>query len=384
MLIPILEILILFCLLIITYHFLGYPLLLYILSLFNEFSSFENKKESLPSVSMIVPVYNEGEIIEDKLKNISEFTYNGKFECIIVSDSTDNTNEIIKKNNLSSVSLINLKERKGKSYAINKALKRAKNDILVFSDANTMYSSDAISNLVRPFSDKSIGCVTGNLKINSINSSDSEGVYWKYELCLRKLENKLGTTVSINGGILAVRKSEFRSLPKNAVTDDFVTAMYQAEKGKRIYFCEDALAFEKATGSLWNEFYRRVRIGVGNFQSLFWFYNLLNPKYKLLSLELFSHKILRWIMPGIISILFISTTILFILEPSILSLLLFFVQSFGYSLGLVGILSPKIRNLSVLFRIPAFFVLMNIAFVLGFINFLLGKDIDIWKKTPRQ
>lgn len=372
-------VLIALCCCVIAYGYVGYPVLLVVLSTwFGSVDYLSTDENWNPSVAMIVPVYNEADVIVEKIHNTTKIDYPGSFECIFVSDSNDETDELVKNHIDDDIRLIQLTRRQGKSHAINEAVKTVDSDVLVFSDANTMYKPGAVQKLVGPLSRSSVGCTTGRLTYRASTDGDGESTYWKYELFLRQMESHLGTTVSINGGMLAMRASEFSPLPERSFTDDFVLAMRHALVGRRIDYVPDAVGYESTAGDLFDEFHRHVRIGVGNFQTLFSFWRLLDPRRGYIALQFFSHKVLRWIMPGILLAVLLLSAIATTSTDHLLFPILLGAQVTGYGLALVGIVSERARTLR-LIRLAAYFALMNVALGVGFIYYLLGPSIDIWR-----
>lgn len=363
------------------YTYIGYPLLLVILTRFVRYEA-QADESYTPSVSMIVAANNEEAIIKQKLENVRKTAYEGAFECIVVSDSTDNTDALTERYSDERTRLISLAERRGKSHAINRAVNQATGSVLVLSDANTMYDANAISELVRPLADRSVGCTTGKIRLVDDCGDTTESAYWRYELWLRWLESLLGSTVSTNGGMVALRRGEFASLPESALSDDLVLTLGRIADGRRVVYVPEALATESTTGDLWSEYRRRVRIGAGNYQALFWFKGLLNPMRtrNFDVLEFLSHKVLRWAVPAILPIVLLSN-LWIVMEVSDTPFLgLFGVQLVCYSLALIGMFSSRARE-SRIIRIPAYFLVMNVAFAVGFRSFLDGPSIDIWQST---
>jgi biofilm PGA synthesis N-glycosyltransferase PgaC len=381
MFIHLVEITLVFSLFLLWYTYLGYPLLLVALTWFVR-SDDQFDATYTPSVSMIVAAHNEAEVIEQKLENIRKTDYNGEFECIVVSDSTDETDTLVNHHSGERTSLLSLDERRGKSHAINEAVSMANGSVLVFSDANTMYDANAISQLVKPLADQSVGCTTGQLRLVDETGETAESAYWRYELWIRRLESKLGTTVSTNGGMIAIRHEDFSSLPKAALSDDLVLTLQQIAAGQRVVYVDGAVATESTTGDLWSEYSRRVRIGAGNYQALSWFRRLLRPLRNrgVVVLEFLSHKVLRWAMPAVLATAMLSNLCLVITEPIPLFVTLFVGQLACYTLAILGMISPQARK-SRFVRVPAYFLVMNLAFAIGFRSFLKDPSIDIWQST---
>lgn len=366
-----------------AYEFVGYPLVLLALALAGVGPDDPLPGPSpryRPSVTMVVPAHNEAAVIERKLANVAATEYGGPFECLVVSDSTDGTDALVDEHAGPNTRLLSLPERRGKSAAVNAAVEAASGDVLVFSDANTMYDPDALARLVAPLADPAVGCVTGRLDLADESGRTTEGAYWRYELALRRLEARLGTTVSVNGGVLALRRDEFEPLPERALTDDHVLALRRALAGRRVVYAPDARATERPAGDLRGEYDRRVRIGAGNYQVLGWFRGLLDPRRGVVALQFASHKALRWLTPAVLAAVLAATLALLVLAPSPAVLAVAAAQGGCYAVALVGLASARARR-HPLVAAPAYFLAMNLGFVAGFLAYLAGPTVRVWKPT---
>lgn len=339
-----------------------------------------------PSFSMIVAAFNEEKVIEQKIENFLNLRYSKeKMELIIGSDgSTDRTNEIL--DNLDSI-IIKVKlytHRRGKASVLNDLVKLASGDILVFSDANTMYERSAVKRLVRHFVEPQVGGVCGRLILDSADKNiggKGEILYWDYENELKRLESRIRTIFGANGAIYAIHKNLYKSLPTDVVImDDFLIALRIVESGYDVIFDEQAVGREAAALDEKGEFNRKIRIGAANFNSLRWIKPLLNPKRGFISYGLWSHKILRWFVPFFMLMLLISNLFLFAYPLYIGSLI---AQGMFYSCVLVGwILSMLSRKVHV-FSYFYYFFLVNLGLLIGFIKFLLGTQKPAWSRTER-
>ena len=372
----------------VVYTYALYPVILFILS------SLSGKRTGktvgntdgsaeYPSVSMVVAAYNEEKVIESKVRNCMEIDYPAdKIEFLIGSDgSTDKTNEIVSsfaaKNR--QIRLLDFPDRRGKASVLNRTVAEAKGDFLVFSDANTMYEKDAIRRLVAPFSDPDIGCVCGKLVISRPEGSTSnDDLYWRYETWLKAMENRLGGVLGANGGIYALRRQLFVPIPPDTIIDDFVIGMKVREQRFRVHYAEDAVAREETAESDKAEFRRRVRIGAGNFQSIALLKRLLLPGEGIFAFQFWSHKIVRWCVPFFLTLMLLSNVLLARYGNGYLVLLV--CQVFFYLMAILGYVANK-RGL--LFRIPSFFVSMNLAFFIGFFKYLFNVQKVTWERTER-
>lgn len=383
------------CLVTLLVTYVGYPLSLVLLeALLEPAPTPRTDHETYPDVTMVVPVHNEAAVVERKVRNTTAIEYPGQFRCLFVSDSTDDTDERLERaierytgsdsdtGDEPDVSLLTLAERRGKSHAINRALEEVDAPLVVFSDGNTMYEPNAVTALVAPLADERIGCVTGRLDLSDDGDDAGETAYWRYELWLRRLEAGLGTTVSVNGGLLAARRRDIDPLPEAALTDDFVLAMEQARAGRRIYYEPSAVGTEYTTGSVAGEFKRRVRIGVGNVQSLAWFADLLRPKYGRLAFQFLGHKVLRWLQPWILLVTGIASIAGILIVGSPVWMGLIGLEAGAMALAIIGIASDWAARWRP-FRLPAFFLAMNAALGLGWFRALTGRTTNIWGETTR-
>lgn len=342
-----------------------------------------------PMVSMVITAYNEERIIEQKINNCLEIDYpKDKFEAIIVSDgSTDKTNNIVRHyENSGIIKLITYKHRSGKTGVLNKTIPHAKGEIILLSDANTLYRRDAVRKLVRHFTDKAIGCVCGRLEIKRPHGSTSQdNLYWKYETLLKYLENKLGGVLGANGGIYAIRKELFTPIPNTTIIDDFVIPMKIKEIGYKVIYDHEAIATEETAIDNRAEFGRRIRIGAGNFQSIALTKKLLNPRRGFVAFSFWSHKIIRWLVPFFMIFTFISNLSIIMEVQSLATFygFTFVLQIAFYTMALIGFLQEKRGCQLKLFLIPYVLVLMNGAFFLGFFKYFTKIQKVTWERTER-
>lgn len=368
--------------------FIFYPLVIHFT--FGKKRINKNNKNYQPTVSFIIAAYNEEKVIEKRIQNIAALEYDfDKIEVLIGSDnSNDNTNEILNSNKqkYSWLKVFLFNERKGKAGIINELINHAKNEIIVFTDANTIFQTNSLKELVKDFSDEKIGGVCGKLILieneNSINESNEESKYWRYENLIKRAEGEAGMSFSANGGIFAIRKNLFEKIPtQKPVTDDLFISLSVVQKGYKFNFCENAIAYEEVSKDVKDEFNRKVRFSATNFQTLIYFKEILFGKNYLLTYAFFSHKVTRWFLPTILILLFISSWIL----ASYLSLafILFAFQIFFYFFALIGFIFAKLKIRFILFSIPFYFVISNYAVIKGFIKFLRNKHSIIWDSTKR-
>ena len=343
-----------------------------------------NNEIKLPSVSVIVPAYNEEKVIRDKIENCLWLSYRTeKLEIIIASDgSTDKTNKIAEEYAEQGVKLIAYKERSGKTQLINKTVPKTNGEIIVLSDASSLLSIDSIQILVRHFFNAKVGCVSGTYKL--VNSNDTarssgESVYWKYEALLKAHESRLHSILGAHGAIYAFRKELFQNIPPYVINDDYILPMKIVEQGYKVVYERDALGVEIAQTNLANEFKRRVRIMAGNFQQIFLLKQLLNPFRGIISFEFFSHKVMRLISPFLQVLILIINLLLIDVHQFYHFVLI--AQVIFYCASLVGWYLERINKKIKLLYIPFYFNFGNITVFWGIYRFLTGKQTVKWEKV---
>jgi cellulose synthase/poly-beta-1,6-N-acetylglucosamine synthase-like glycosyltransferase len=338
----------------------------------------------LPSVVMVISAYNEEDVLPAKLANCRAIDYPAdKIHFLIGSDgSDDGTAKILRRISDDCFTTLHSRIRWGKVRMLNRLMEMPlKSDVVVFSDANTMYQPDAIRHLVRHFHDPKVGCVIGKLELTA-SSGDSdacqpEGLYWRYENRIKRLENVFGAVPSINGGIFAIRRHLFEALPGQTITEDQVLGMKIMVRGYLCRFAEEACARE--TVSDWaGELRRRIRISAGNFQSLFLVPQILHPRLGRVCFAFVSHKLLRWLVPFFLAGMLIAN-ILLVGQPFYGSTLL--LQSLFYLSGLIGATLGKLGSLPKILAVPRYFIAMNAAILLGLARFLTRRQPTTWAKA---
>lgn len=343
-----------------------------------------------PGVSVLCSVYNEEKVIRARIENITEQGYDpGKIELLIGSDgSDDSTNKILmdmsSKYPFLKVFIIN--ERRGKAGILNSLVKEAANEILIFTDANTEFRPDAVSSIVKSFSDPDIGGVCGRLLLKESavnrNISDEEGKYWNYEIFIKSAEGDLGILIGANGGIFAIRKELYTEIPsEKAVTDDLFITLGVLNKNFKFIYEPKAVAHEYTGKTVKDEIRRKIRFAATNFQTGMYFRGLLFHKNLLLSYSIWSHKIIRWFIPALLIAIFLTNLLL---VKNNLFLKLFFYYQVGFYLSAaIGYILSLIKIRFMIFSIPYFFVLSNGALLIGFFRFLARKHSLMWQSTPR-
>jgi len=365
------------------YIYAGYPVVVYCLS----FLLRKNvQKESIyPKTTIIIAAYNEEESIERCIQNkLSLYYPKDRLQVIVISDdSTDKTDEIVRKYEEKGVLLIRQSPRAGKTAAINLGIQHATGEVIVFSDANSIYAPDAVRHLVANFADPSVGYVTGKMVyITPDGSISGEGcsAYMKYENFLRSCETKIGSIVGVDGGIDAIRRDLYSILNPDQLPD-FVQPLKVVEKGYRVVYEPEALLMEETLKESGDEYKMRVRVGLRAMWALYDMRQLLwlrsNP---LFSWQLWSHKLLRY-HALFFMIIAISANIL-IYKNSIFYRLFLYTQIICYAMATASPLLKKIHLEARLANLAYYFLLINLASAHAILNFLRGKKQIIW--SPRK
>ena len=369
------------CASLVLYVYFGYPLLLLILSKLRPAPPVR-KGDITPTVSLIIPAYNEEQVIAQKIENSLALHYpKDKLEIIVASDgSTDHTNEIVRDYEDKGVRLVALETNEGKSSAQNRAVSLAHGDILFFTDANVMLRSGAMGKVVGNCCDREVGCVVGKvtyLKEEETSVSQGEGLYWRYELFLRRRESELGNFAMGSGPIMAVPRKLLRALDPD-VGEDFLLPMRVAMSGHRVVYEPDAISeeilFQNTPGRM---FRSKVRIISKDLRGLFLCRAILNPfSYPLYAWGLISHKLLRWLVPYFLLTMFAMNLLL--LDHPFYRLALALQLAF-YALALAGYLWQQRGKPPRLLGIPFSFCLVNAAALVGVARFLIGRTSGQWQ-----
>lgn len=390
-----LEVLFYILIAIIVYAYLLYGPLLYVIGLFKKSDekvcSLPN--EELPDVTLLIAAYNEKDFLHEKIKNSQKLNYpKDKLKQVWVTDGSDDGTPDIIKSNYSFISVLHENARNGKIGAINRAVPLVNTDIVVFCDANTYLSVNSIRDIVSLFvQNKKIGCVAGEKKIFQKQSDKAsgagEGIYWKYESFIKKMESRSGNTMGAAGELFAIRKELFEPVAKDAILDDFMISLKIAEKGYLVKYLPSAFAEETSSVSISEELKRKIRISSGGVQSALWLKHLLNPICNLeLSFKFFSHKILRWlVVPYCFVIVFLLNPFL-IKEWSESDMFfdLFMCQILFYLFSLFGYILQKVKIKLKLLFVPYYITVMNYAAIAGLFRYLKGNQSVNWSRAQRQ
>lgn len=367
----------------IFYVYLGYPFMAAILgTILNK----KVKKEAItPQVTVLIAAYNEREVIEATIRNKLEQDYpEERLEIIVVSDgSTDGTDDIVRAITDPRVRLLRQEPRNGKTSALNLAIPYASGELIVFSDANSLYASDAIKQLVSNFADPEVGYVTGKMiyaEADGTTIGEGCSAYMKYENALRSIETRLGAIVGVDGGIDVVRRNLYR--PMNAdQLPDFVLPLNVVAKGYRVVYEPAAVLRETTLKEASDEYRMRVRVSLRAFWALFDMRRRLGLRANpLFTWQLWSHKVLRYMCFLFMITLFLSNIML--LGKSVWYWIFMLAQTAGYVCAIGEPFFAKKGYHHAVFRFSRYFLLINLAAAHACVRFLAGQKQVLW--TPRK
>ncbi|MCY2966884.1 MAG: glycosyltransferase family 2 protein [Planctomycetota bacterium] len=339
--------------------------------------------DNLPTVTLIIPAYNESAVLDEKLKNSLKIDYPaGRLEILVASDgSTDQTNEIARRYADRGIRLLDFPINRGKSSTLNEAVAKSTGEILCLCDANVMFQSDALKILVSHLNDPTVGAVTGDVRLqNEISDFNAgESLYYRIERQIQIFESALGSTICVDGGMYVVRRELFLPLPADTLLDDFKTSMNVINAGQRLLYDQTAIATESGTPSAEDEFRRRVRLAAGAAQSVLR-RDFPSPTRVFPFFSWVSHKFVRWVSPCWLVLLLVSN--LFLWNEDWVFRIVLFGQLAFYASSIVAWLIPATRTVRPL-RVGFYFVLSQVAMLRGVIQGLFLKQSGVWRRTAR-
>jgi cellulose synthase/poly-beta-1,6-N-acetylglucosamine synthase-like glycosyltransferase len=382
---------------ILVYTFVGYALTLFVLLKIKKILfpkkvlDFDFSYE--PNVCLFVTAFNEKDYVKQKVENSFSLDYpKDKIQYLWITDgSNDGTPDLLKK--YDELEVHHLPERRGKMHAMNRGVKFVKAPIIIFSDTNTILGKQSIREIVAKFSNSKTGCVAGEKRIVEKDADSAagagEGLYWKFESWVKKMDAELNSAVGAVGELFAIRTELFEDVEEDALLDDFMISLRIAQKGYHIAYTPNAYAEETASLNVKEELKRKIRIAAGGIQTIFRLKGLLNPfRSGILTWQYFSHKVLRWTLAPVSMFLILPVNMFIVWQQNNWSefgfyTLALFTQVFCYLLALIGWFfeNRKIR-FKILF-IPYYFASINYAAVRGMFRYFKGKQSVNWEKSKR-
>jgi cellulose synthase/poly-beta-1,6-N-acetylglucosamine synthase-like glycosyltransferase len=362
---------------VIAYTYFGYPAWLWLRCQWKSVPV--ARAPFLPSVSIVMVVRNEAAVLERKLRNLLALDYPAELcELVIVSDgSTDATEQVLAANAGERIRTLILSEARGKAAGLSEAMRVAKNDIVVLTDARQQIEPSALRLLMENFADPSIGCASGELLLGDPQSGESArgvGLYWRMEKSVRQMEADSGSVVGATGAFYAVRRALLVSVPAETILDDVYIPMNVARQGARVVFDDRAHAWDVATQGTGREFSRKVRTLTGNYQLLQlapWLLTRQNP----IRFEFVSHKLCRLLVPFALAAALVTSAAL----PGIFFRIVLLLQLAFYALGMLATLQLHGGILARGADAAFTFVLLNAAALVAFGKFVSGRK-PVWTR----
>ncbi len=375
---------------VVLYTYVGYAL---VVGMWTKIRSLWKVKDTAPNtfeplVTLVIPAYNEADILEEKITNCLQLNYPAdKLTIIFITDgSTDHSAEVLAQ--YPQIQHLHLPQRGGKAAAENRVMEYIKTAIVVFTDCNTVLNPDAVREMVKHYQNPLVGAVSGEKKILKSQSAagTGEGAYWKYESFLKRCDSEIYSLMGAAGELVSFRTSLVTPLEADTILDDFVQSLRIVAKGYRVVYEPNAYASETASVSLAEEMKRKIRICAGGWQSMVRLKSLLNPfRQPVVTFLYVSHRVLRWsLTPLLLALLLPVNFVLSLYEGSLYTAVM--LAQFGfYSLAALGwYLSQTYGKSSKLLVIPLYFSMMNIAVFRGFFRFVKKSQPAAWEKAQRS
>jgi poly-beta-1,6-N-acetyl-D-glucosamine synthase len=385
------------CIFLLGYVYVGYPLFIIVLA--RLFRRPIHKQAVLPSVTIVIPTFNEEVVIGEKIENTLRLDYpRDRLQILVCDDaSSDCTVEIVKSYASQQVELSQAAARSGKVGGLNRALQLARGEIFVVADADILADQHALRQLVANFAEESVGCVMAQTRMASVEEGTgaSNGFYWQYEAKIRQSESDVHSTVAATGHFMALRRKLIQPIPTHVILDDFYLAMMTIRKGYRVISEPQAVVWERPARSMSDEVKRRSRLIAGRYQIITMSRDYLPYLPFLLQFQVISHKFLRLAIPHLM-ILALVSNLLFVASmgsstPSLLTLAMIaalIVQGIFYGLALTGkFFFGKLAKRSKLIKVlmlPYYLCATNFAGISGLANFVSGKRTVLWQQASRR
>src|SRR5213593_566155 len=374
---------ILVALALLLYTYVGYPLMLALLTRLSKRHARTDPAagEQMPMVSVLLSVHNGAAFLPSKLDSLLNQDYPcERMEILIYCDgSTDNTDAVARAlaaepSAGGRIRIVCADERRGKPTGLNVLCTLARGDLLLLNDVRQPFAPNAVRALAEAMADPTVGCATGNLVVNGEAGS---GIYWRYENWIRRQESHFRGLVGMTGPIAMVRRADFAPVPGDVILDDVWIPMRLALEGKRVTLVADAKAYDTAFDDE-REFRRKVRTLAGNYQLFARMPGLLTPFTNPLWFETVSHKILRLAAPWLLLGLACASAAAAILPEAMNATLLHPLVLGQLVFYTAAALGPRARQLGGAART---FVVLNVAALVGLWGFLTGRQRVTWQVT---
>jgi len=390
-----LKVLFWICILLVFYTYLGYGMLLWLLVKIKHIVKGKAQQpllpaeDQLPEVTFLVCAYNEQDVVDMKMQNTLQLDYpKQKLHIMWVTDgSTDETNARLQR--YPEVEVVFSPERKGKTAALNHGISLIKSEITIMTDANTMVNPEAVREMVRCMQDEQVGCVAGEKRVMARNDNQTaaqgEGLYWRYESALKRLDSELYSTMGAAGELNAIRTRLYHPMPENALLDDFVMSMRMVDEGYRIAYAPNAYAMEYGSADLTEESKRKRRIAAGGLQSCRWLRRMMNPFHHfVVAFQFVSHRVLRWtITPFVLLALIPVNVLLVFMNAGTIYTLIWILQLLFYLAAFYGYYLEQHGRKNKLCYVPYYFLFMNLNVFYGIHYLQTHHQGGVWEKAKR-
>ncbi len=396
------------CLFIVFYTYVGYGMLLWLLVRLKRIIRGKATPlvlpadDDLPDVTFMICAYNEEDVVAQKMANTRELDYPAdKLHVMWVTDgSTDGTNDRLR--DYPEVQIVFTPERKGKTAALNHGIGMVTTPLTMMTDANTMINREAVREIVRCFQDPQVACVAGEKRViarhegqavaegaksNKVSEAvaEGEGLYWRYESALKRMDSELYSAMGAAGELNAIRTAMYRPMPENALLDDFVMSMRMVDEGYKIAYTSDAFAMEYGSADLQEESKRKRRIAAGGLQSVWWLRKLMNPFRRfIVAFQFVSHRVLRWtITPFALLALIPLNIVLVALGAGCFYVVFLILQGLFYLAALCSWMMERQGHKNRFLYVPYYFLFMNVNVFRGMRYLSTHQGSGTWEKAKR-
>lgn len=383
------------CVFLVFYTYIGYGMLLWVIVQVKRFVRGKAVQpvlpadEELPHVTFMVCAYNEQDVVDIKMENTHQFDYpHDKLHIMWVTDgSTDATNDRLSA--YPDVEVVFSPERKGKTAAMNHGVSMVKTDFLIMTDANTMVNPEAIREIVRCFQDPHVACVAGEKRVMARHegqtAAEGEGLYWKYESTLKRMDYELYSAMGAAGELIAIRTGFYKTMPENALLDDFVLSMRMVDNGYKIAYSPQAYAMEYGSADIGEESKRKRRIAAGGLQSIWWLRKMMNPlRNPVVAFQFVSHRVLRWtITPVALFALIPINVVLVMMKAGLVYNVIWVMQLIFYLAAFAAWILERQGRKNKLLYVPYYFLFMNLNVFKGIKYLWSHQTSGAWEKAKR-
>ncbi len=384
------------CAFLVFYTYLGYGMLLWLLVRLKrivrgkaERKALPTDEAGLPEVTFMICAYNEQDVVDMKMENTLQLDYpHDKLHIMWVTDgSTDQTNERLAR--YADVEVVFSPERRGKTAALNHGISMVRSEITMMTDANTIVNREAVREIVRCFQDPRVACVAGEKRVMARHegqaAAEGEGLYWKYESALKRMDSELYSAMGAAGELNAIRTRFYEPMPETALLDDFVMSMRMVDQGYKIAYTSDAYAMEYGSADLTEESKRKRRIAAGGLQSVWWLRQMMNPfRRPVVAFQFVSHRVLRWSITPIALLALIPLNVaLVMMKAGTVYNVIWILQLLFYLAAFASWMLEKQGRKNKLLYVPYYFLFMNLNVFRGMKYLSTHSTSGAWEKAKR-